>query len=260
MAQWLGLPVFFVGSLSFITAAHPSKALGSEVSRRDEQASILGPVNVLTPSVFNGGGTAFNDLQVDSALTSSGAGSYAVDEPLGEIIQIGRRLTLPVDQPLGENFELNVGGDLGKLSGDDMTLESKENVPKQQKSDEQYREVQEAAADDAAHAPLGPCNPSDQQSTKLRPRTPWCTINDQTRNPNADSNNDIPSVENSPPPPLVPSAIEDNDDSSCVFYSKGLLPLGVCSSPDPYRISRPRSRYRYGRMHTVSLQDADLGK
>lgn len=275
--MWLGLAVLFIGSFSMITA-HPTKALSSEISRRDEQASIFGQVNVLSPresSSLNGGATASNYLPADNALgatasndlpgnnllASSGTGASPVDQPLGNMFQIGARPTLPVDQPLGENLGLHVGVGLNKQSGDDTTLQNEDNASDEQISDGPFRGNQGAAADDAVYTPLELCDPSNQKNVKLRPRVPWCTpiIRDQPNIPNANPNtNDIPKVETSPKPLKAPSAIEDTKDLECIIYTSGVLPLGVCSSSNPNNVHS--SALNYGSFDTVRLSDADIGK
>lgn len=258
--------------------AHPSKVLDFEISRRDEQASILGQVNVLSPRVspgLNGGTTApnyvladdalgitaSNDLPGNNPLASSGAGASPVDQPLGDIFQIGARPTLPVDQPLGEKLGLNVGVNLKKSSGDDTTLQNEDNVSNKQISDGPFGGNQEAAADDAIHTNLKPCDPLNQRNVKLRPRDPLCLpiIPDES-NPSIVSPNInvIPRVETSPEPPKALPAIEDTKDLQCIIYTQGVLPLGVCSSPEPNNVLT--SALSYGSYATVRLRDAEIGK
>lgn len=262
--MWLGLAVLLVESLSIINA-YPSQenVLGSEISRRDDLASILGGSNVLAPgesSSFNGGATAGDAVPVNFALAPSGEIASPVDQPLGDIYQIGETPNLPIDQALGESFGLDVGL-LNQLSGD-TTLQSNGNTQEEeQQSDEQFLGDQEAAAGDV------PCDP--QQSAKLRRRA-WCKAPvDSNAKPAAASSDKRrgrgrrPGQGQTQPTPdaqVKLPLITDTLDDQCIHYSGSTLPLGVCSSPKPHTIFSSLFKLAGAPIQFFTLKRATLGK
>lgn len=225
--MWLGLAVLFVESLSIINA-HPSRenALGSDISRRDDMASILDEDNVLSPgqsSSFNGGATAGDAAPVNYALAPGGEIASPVDQPLGDNYQIGETPNLPIAQTLGESFGLDVGL-LNQISGD-TAMQSNGNA-QEQTSDELFLGDQEAVAGDV------PCDP--QQSAKLRRREECAApqgFGKPDRKPKIKKG-----TQPSPSSPAEQPAAYDMGDEQCVRYTANLFPLGVCSSPKPHTV------------------------